>query len=90
MEIDEAPEPRVLQTLWVADEDVRSCRDCKVRASIPLPVRVGVKRVGSSVGANAGVRVPWFPLSVSVPVPVPVPVPMSVRVPVPMSVHASM
>ena len=30
MEIDEAPSHNILQTLWVQDDDARSCKDCKV------------------------------------------------------------
>ena len=35
MEIDEAPAHNVLQTLWVQDDEVRGCKDCKVRARAP-------------------------------------------------------
>ena len=31
MEIDEAPGHSILQTLWVQDDEARTCRDCKVR-----------------------------------------------------------
>jgi len=31
MEIDEAPTHEVLQSLWVLDDEVRGCKDCKVR-----------------------------------------------------------